>query len=252
MNLLRTLEAIVVSLAVSATGMAQDKLFDNFNTSACGYTDSATFSLQAPAHIAQIRVWYHWRSQESSVRYTIWHDNQAVRDGVLSRAECDPYQEAWCSGNDAFDVDAESGAYTIRTERPRLCQNDGSAGVGFVKVFGHFSEVGGEHRRDFVHLAADVWRIEEGVNGRALYVGTWTRRGRSNVFDAVWRNVDTGGEIRDTLRLVEAGDRIVFHREGNNGEYQGHFSRDDRHMLGTASWYDPGWFWRAEAVGDWR
>jgi hypothetical protein len=252
MHVLRTLEAIVVSLAISVPGMAQVELFDNFNTGGCGYTDSASFNLQAPAHLNQIQVWYHWRSRESSVRYTIWHDNQVIHEGVLSRAECDPYQEAWCQANDTLDVDAGTGAYTIRTERQRICQNAGSAGAGFVKVFGRFARHEDDYRPDSIHLAADVWHVEEGVNGRSLFIGTWTRRGRSSVFDAVWRNVDTGEEIRDTLRLVEAGDRIVFHRDGNNGEYQGHFSPDARHIEGTTSWYGPGWFWRAEAIGDRR
>jgi hypothetical protein len=249
-NILRTFEVIVVSLATSVLGTAQDKLFDNFNTGACSYTDSATFNLHGPAHVGQIQVWYRWRSRESTVRYTILRDNQAIRDGVLSRAECDPYQEAWCSANDSIEMDLEPGVYTIRTERPRVCQNDGSSGAGFVKVFGYFSRREGEHRHEFIPLASDVWHVEEGANGRAFYVGTWTRRGRSNVFDAVWRNVDNGAHISDTVRLIEAGDRIVFHREGNGGDYTGHLSGDGTHMRGTASWYGPGWFWRAEAMGD--
>jgi hypothetical protein len=246
MHKLRMLAAIVASLATSATGTAQNKLFDNWNTDACGYTDSATFNLQTPAHLDQIEVWYQWRARESSVPYTIWHDSQAIRTGMLYRAECDPYQGAWCIARDSVDIDVGPGAYTIRTERPRVCQNGGSAGVGFVKAFGSPSRVGGERRRDFGHPAADVWHIEEGVNGRVVWVGTWTRRGRSDVFDAVWRNMDTGAEAGDTLRLIEAKDRIVFHRDGNNGEYRGLLSRDGTHVNGTASWYGPGWFWRAD------
>ena len=249
MDKLRILAVIVASLATSATVMAQDKLFDNWNTDACGYTDSATFNLQTPARLDHIEVWYHWRGRESSVPYKIWHDGQAIRAGVLDRAECDPYQEAWCSARDSFEIEAGPGAYTIRTERPRICQNDGSAGAGFVKAFGHYSRFGGERRRerDFDRLAADVWRVEEGVNGRVIWVGTWTRRGRSDVFDAHWRNVETGAEASDTVRLIEARDRIVFHRDGNDGEYRGTLSREGTHMDGTASWYRAGWFWRAEA-----
>jgi hypothetical protein len=105
-----------------------------------------------------------------------------------------------------------------------------------------------QQRRDAGRLPADVWHIEEGVDGRAAWVGTWTRRGRSDTFDAVWRNVDTGVEARDKLRLIEAKDRIVFHRDGNNGEYTGQLSRDGAHMEGTANWYGPGGFWRADAI----
>ena len=108
---------------------------------------------------------------------------------------------------------------------------------------------GSQHRRDADHLTADVWHVEEGVDGRATWVGTWKRRGRSDRFDAVWRNVDTGVEARDRLRLIEASDRIVIHRDGTNGEYMGQLSRDGAHMEGTATWYGPGGFWRADAVG---
>ena len=68
------------------------------------------------------------------------------------------------------------------------------------------------------------------------------------MFDAVWRNVDTGAEARDTIRPIEARGRIVFHRDGNNGEYRGELSGDGRRMNGTASWYAPGGL-RAEILG---
>lgn len=241
MNKLRMLEVVVASLAAPAIATAQDKLFDNWNTDACGYTDAATFSLQAPAHLDHIEVWYHWRGRESSAPYTIWHDRQAIRTGMLNRAGCDPYQEAWCVARDAVDMDAGPGEYTIRTVQ-RVCQNGRSAGVGFVKAFGYPSRSGGD-------LVARAWHIEEGVNGRVVWAGTWTRRGRSDVFDAVWRNVDTGAEARDTLRLIEARGQIVFHRDGNNGEYRGQLSGDGRRINGTATWYGPGGFWRADVVG---
>jgi len=247
MNSFRALAAVIALLATSVIATAQDKLFDNWNTAACGYTDRASFRLRTPARLHEIQVWYHWRGRESSVSYSISHDGQTIRDGTLNREDCDPYQQAWCTARDSFDIEAEPGTYTIRTDRSRVCQNDGSSGTGFVKVFGRLSSFDGERRHDFGRLAADVWRVEEGLNGRPVWVGTWTRRGRSNVFDAVWRNVDTGEEAQDTLRLIESEERIVFHRDGNNGEYRGQLSRDGEHMDGTASWYSEDGFWRARA-----
>lgn len=124
----------------------------------------------------------------------------------------------------------------------------GLAVWAFPVLFGAEDAQRWEHRRDVGRLAADVWNIEEGANGRVVWVGTWTRRVRSDVFDAVWRNMDNGVEVRDRIRLVEARDRIIFHRDGTNGEYTGQLSRDGNHMEGTASWYGPGGFWRANAV----
>jgi hypothetical protein len=254
MDRFRVLAVILASVAIPATVTAQEKLFDNWNTDACGYTDRATFELQAPVHLHHIDVWYHWRGREDSVPYTIWHDGQTIRTGALVRGECDPYQEAWCTARDSFDLDAGPGRYTIRTERPRVCQNGGSGGAGFVKAFGYPARFGGErrHDRDFDRLAADVWHVEEGVDGRVVWAGTWTRRGRSDVFDAHWRNVETGAEASDTVRLIEVRGRVVFHRDGNDGEYRGTLSREGTHMDGTASWYRPGWFWRADADRRWR
>jgi hypothetical protein len=249
MDKFRVLAVIVASLATSATVAAQEKLFDNFNTNACDYTDRATFDLQTRAHLDHVEVWYRWGGRETSVPYTIWHEGQTIRNGVLMRGDCDPYQEAWCTARDSFDLDAGPGRYTIRTERTRVCQNGGSGGAGFVKAFGYPARFGGErrHDRDSDRLAADGWHVEEGVNGRVIWAGTWTRRGHSDVFDAHWRNVENGAEASDTVRLLEAGDRVVFHRDGNNGEYRGTFSRDGGHIDGTASWYRAGWFWRADA-----
>ena len=130
---------LLLLLSASFQTQAQNtsnKLFENWNTGGCDYTDSSSFELRTPAHVDQIDVWYHWRGRESSVPYTISHDGQTIRTGILYRAECDPNQEAWCVARGSVDIDAGPGAYMVRTERPRVCQNSASAGVGFVKVFG--------------------------------------------------------------------------------------------------------------------
>ena len=106
--------------------------------------------------------------------------------------------------------------------------------------------------RDAGYLPADVWHVEEGVNGQAVWVGTWRRHGRSDMFDAAWRNIYDGSEVRDRIRLIEARDRVVFHREGTNGEYMGRMSPDGMHMEGTATWFGPGGFWRADALASRR
>jgi hypothetical protein len=226
-----------------------DKIYDNWNTDACGYTDRAPLDLQAPAHLQRLEVWYHWRGQESAVAYTLSRGGQTVRSGMLLRADCDPYQDAWCVARDAVDLDLGRGLYIIRTERPRVCQNAGSGGSGFVKAFGRVGRLA-EEGRDMGRLAWDVWRVEEGVGGQVKFAGTWTRRGRSEIFDAVWRNLETRAEVRDTLRVIEARGRVVIYREGNKGEYRGELSSDGEHIQGTANWYPQGWFWRADARRD--
>ncbi|MGA3086725.1 MAG: hypothetical protein ABSE95_18380 [Thermodesulfobacteriota bacterium] len=112
------------------------KLIDNWNTSACDMTDMAEFTLDRSVRVNRIEVWYRWRNREGSVGYTLSKDGQILRSGVLTRSDCDPYQEKWCVAVNGFDLWLRPGTYLVRTERPRICQNSGSGGNGFVKVYG--------------------------------------------------------------------------------------------------------------------
>ncbi|MGA0599631.1 hypothetical protein ACO2Q3_02895 [Caulobacter sp. KR2-114] len=85
------------------------------------------------------------------------------------------------------------------------------------------------------------------------WVGTWTRRPGTDTFDAVWRNRQ-GQEAHDVIRLVGvAGGQVTFRRDGVSGPaggtYTGTLAADGRTIVGTASWYQPGWVWRA-VIGD--
>ena len=111
------------------------KVFDNGNTAACEMTDTAAFRLERPSRIDRLELWYRWRSSEESVPYTLSRHGRVVRSGVLVRGNCDPYQEKWCEAVDRFDLQLDEGKYVVRTERPRVCQNAGSGGNGFVKVY---------------------------------------------------------------------------------------------------------------------
>ena len=133
--------AMVVPMALaqdnsSNLGTQIREVFYNGNIDACDMTDTAVFTLDRPVRVNQIDVWYRWRTSEGSVAYTLSQSNRTLRNGVLSRGDCDPYQEKWCNATDRFDLRLYPGTYFIRTERARVCQNQGSDGKGFVKVFG--------------------------------------------------------------------------------------------------------------------
>jgi len=112
------------------------KVFDNGNIFACEMTDMAEFTLDRPVRVNRIEVWYHWRNREGSVGYTLSKNGQILHSGFLARGDCDPYQEKWCNAVKGFDLWLRPGTYLIRTERPHICQNRGSEGNGFVKVYG--------------------------------------------------------------------------------------------------------------------
>ena len=87
-----------------------------------------------------------------------------------------------------------------------------------------------------------VWNVNDGG-----WTGTWTRRGSSDRFDAVWRNPSSGQEVRDEIVFESiTGNQIVLYRTGMKGRYRGNLSTD-RTMVenGTADWYPPGVTWSA-------
>jgi hypothetical protein len=112
------------------------EVFNNWNTSACEMTDTAGFMLDRSVRADRIEVWYRWRAREVSVAYMLSQNGQTLRSGVLTRGDCDPYQEKWCVATDRIDLRLPPGNYLIRTGRARVCQNSGSDGNGFVKVYG--------------------------------------------------------------------------------------------------------------------
>lgn len=88
------------------------------------------------------------------------------------------------------------------------------------------------------------WQVHEEVPGGRFWQGTWRRRGDSNIFDARWRDSDSGGIVRDVIEIQSFdGSSLTLFRHGNGGTYYGRIS--GRSIRGTASWYPPGAFWRA-------
>lgn len=85
------------------------------------------------------------------------------------------------------------------------------------------------------------------LNG--LWIGVWTRRPGTSIFDAVWHSSQYP-EVRDVVRLESIeGARIVFKRDGNGGRYYGTFSADHSTISGVASWYSSGMTWSARVGG---
>ena len=84
------------------------------------------------------------------------------------------------------------------------------------------------------------------VAGGSVYNGTWTRRGGTDVFDAVWN-----GSVLDVIEIESvSGSQIVLYRHGNKGRYSGTLSPDGMRITsGTASWYAAGWSWSAVVSG---
>ncbi|MFI4949028.1 MAG: hypothetical protein ACHQC9_09530 [Alphaproteobacteria bacterium] len=126
--------AVGLSLVTSAAGAQQ--IYNNWNTDACGFTDHASFILQVPTRLTSIELWYRWGSNESDVDYELFHNGVPVKTGRLMRADCDPYQESWCSARGNVGADLPPGQVVVRTARGKVCQNGGSGGQGFIHAYG--------------------------------------------------------------------------------------------------------------------
>lgn len=125
-----------VLTGASALPAIAQPMFENWNTAACGFTDVATLAVDQPTHLDRVEFWYKWGPNETAVAYTALRDGQVVFSGNMVRAECDPYQRAWCVARDEPAMDLAPGVYTFRTPRAAICQNAGSRGEGMLRAFG--------------------------------------------------------------------------------------------------------------------
>lgn len=119
-----------------APASAQQQLYNNWNTATCNVTDVAGFNVPGPTLVQRIDIWFRWRANETTIGYTVSRNGEVIATGDLSRAECDPHQAAWCVARVEPNAQLEAGTYVFRTSRPDICQNAGSAGVGFIRAFG--------------------------------------------------------------------------------------------------------------------
>ncbi|TBW37409.1 hypothetical protein EYW49_11680 [Siculibacillus lacustris] len=90
------------------------------------------------------------------------------------------------------------------------------------------------------------WLVHEEVPSGRFWDGVWRRRGGTDVFDARWRDSDSGGTVRDVIEIARFdGHAIELWRRGLRGTYWAELSRNRRTLRGGASWYEPGAFWTA-------
>jgi hypothetical protein len=115
---------------------ANQPLRDNWNTAACGFTDTATLDVDSPMRLDRFELWVNWLSGEQSMAYRVFRDGEEIGGGQVERADCDPYQSAWCVASDSPAAELDPGRYEFRIERSAICQNDASDGWGFIRAWG--------------------------------------------------------------------------------------------------------------------
>ena len=125
-----------VAMAATSAAFAAEQIFENWNKAACEVTDTATLTIDGPAHLDAIELWYHWGADESAVDYTVAFNGQQLGSGTLERGECDPQQQDWCIARAEPGAELVAGSYTFQTKQAQICQNAESGGQGFIRGFG--------------------------------------------------------------------------------------------------------------------
>ena len=93
-----------------------------------------------------------------------------------------------------------------------------------------------------------IWKVEEGYYDEPHWVGVWTRRGQSNIFDATWKHSWMNQTTQDVVEVQLAKDgQVVVFRRGVKQCYRGTYSVQHPNKLrGRADWFGPDLIWKAE------
>ena len=93
-----------------------------------------------------------------------------------------------------------------------------------------------------------IWRVEEGYYDEPHWVGIWTRRGQTNIFDATWKHTWMNETTQDVVEVQLAKDgQVVVFRRNVKQYYRGTYSAQHPNKLrGRADWFGPDLIWKAD------
>jgi hypothetical protein len=93
-----------------------------------------------------------------------------------------------------------------------------------------------------------IWRVEEGYYDEPHWVGIWTRRGQTNIFDATWKHAWMNETTQDVVEVQLAKDgQVVVFRRNVKQYYRGTYSAQHPNKLrGRADWFGPDLIWTAD------
>jgi hypothetical protein len=92
-----------------------------------------------------------------------------------------------------------------------------------------------------------LWQVKEDIRDskgrfhRDYWLGTWTRRGDMNLFDAVWHNFKTGEEMKDVVQFDSAERGTVrLHRQRTKQAYEGDYRAEEMNTIFAGTVRGPG------------
>ena len=126
---------IVILLTFNTAQAEEIILFDNWNTAGCNTTNQSKFSINKEAFVSRIVMWSNTRLDGGNLSGTL-SGPQGSRSISSTRGNCDPYQHHWCEQIFTISSSLPAGNYSINLNNNSVCQNGGSRGNGFAKVYG--------------------------------------------------------------------------------------------------------------------
>ncbi len=124
---------IVVSLfcftvftgSASATCPEESVLIDHHYIGACGYTETTSFSLNEPANITKIRIWYDTLAGGDSISAYLIGDNGYFNEsGTIEKGGC---QWSWCEAVWELNDRLEQGEYMLMADSESICLDPSGA-----------------------------------------------------------------------------------------------------------------------------
>ncbi len=160
------------------------------------------------------------------------------------------------------EMEIRNGRILVRRKFPHVvCIYEGQLAADGLSAAGTYecNHVGGRYRwsaRISDSLPSgprndwrgQVWQSNEGGDD---WKGIWQRRGRSNLFDAEWRDVNNGGYDSSQLYISVDGDSVTVFRHQEKGRcvYRGRLQKDRKTIIGNVScnWVKSA-SWRASLI----
>ena len=109
----------------SATCSVEDRLIDPHYIGACGHTQTTSFSLDEPADITKIRIWYDTLAGGDTISAYLIDDNGYFNEsGTIEKGGC---QWSWCEAMWEINDRLEPGEYMLMADSESICLDPSGA-----------------------------------------------------------------------------------------------------------------------------
>ncbi|MEW5819367.1 MAG: hypothetical protein AB1782_04190, partial [Cyanobacteriota bacterium] len=182
----------------------------NGNTGGCSFTDTARFNLPSTSFVTDIKLWFNWQQNQSSISYNFYGPSGLIKSGTMKRGDCDTYQKSWCNAEDYIGKNLSAGSYTVKASIAKICQNSGTAGNGTISVFS------GPPRTNTVSTPSTPTTITRPTTPTTITRPTTpTNTTVSSNFDGTYRgSVSNDDQVSGTIEFNIRGGKVSGNAKG--------------------------------------